>query len=50
MWNLTLGFALPAIAGAATGALMFERVDQRRFRQLVFVLILVSGLVLLARG
>jgi hypothetical protein len=50
VWQLTLGFALPAIAGAAAGALMFERVDQRRFRQLVFVLILLSGLVLLVRG
>ena len=50
VWNLTLGFALPAIAGAVSGALLFERVDQRRFRQLVFVLILLSGLVLLVRG
>ena len=50
VWNLTLAFALPAIAGAVTGALLFERVDQRRFRQLVFVLILLSGLVLLVRG
>lgn len=50
VWNLTLGFALPAIAGAVSGALLFERVDQRRFRQLVFVLILLSGLVLLVLG
>ncbi len=50
VWNLTLGFALPATAGAVAGALLFERVDQRRFRQLVFALILLSGLVLLARG
>ena len=50
VWNLTLAVALPAIAGAVTGALLFERVDQRRFRQLVFVLILLSGLVLLVRG
>jgi uncharacterized protein len=50
VWNVTLGFALPAIAGAAAGALLFERVDQRRFRQLVFALIFLSGLVLLARG
>jgi len=50
VWNLTLGFALPAIAGAVTGALLFERVDQRRFRQLVFVLILLSGLALLVLG
>jgi len=50
VWHLSAAFALPAIAGAVTGALMFERVDQRRFRQLVFALILLSGLVLLVRG
>src|SRR5262249_3295250 len=48
--QLTLVFALPAIAGAVAGAFMFERVDQRRFRQLVFALILLSGLVLLVLG
>jgi len=50
VWGLTVGFALPAVAGAVTGALLFERVNQRRFRQLVFALILLSGLVLLVRG
>ena len=50
VWQLTLVFAVPAIAGAVAGALMFERVDQRRFRQVVFALILLSGLVLLVRG
>ena len=50
MWQLSLGFAVPALAGVVAGALMFERVDQRRFRQLVFALIFVSGLVLLVRG
>jgi uncharacterized membrane protein YfcA len=34
----------------AAGALLFERVDQRRFRQIVFAIILVSALVLLVRG
>jgi uncharacterized membrane protein YfcA len=43
-------FAVPAVAGAVAGALLFERVDQHRFRQLVFGLLLVSGLVLLVRG
>ena len=50
VWRLSLGFAVPALTGVVAGALMFERVDQRRFRQLVFVLILLSGLVLLVRG
>ncbi len=47
---LAVGFAVPAVAGAVAGALLFERVDQHRFRQLVFGLLLVSGLVLLVRG
>ena len=50
VWGLAAGFALPAIVGAAAGALLFERVDQRRFRQIVFAIILVSALVLLIRG
>jgi uncharacterized membrane protein YfcA len=50
VWRLSLGFAVPALAGVVAGALMFERVDQRRFRRLVFLLILLSGLVLLIRG
>jgi uncharacterized membrane protein YfcA len=50
VWGLAAGFAAPAAAGGVAGALLFERVDQRRFRQLVFGLILVSGLVLLVRG
>ena len=50
IWDLTIGFAVPAIAGGLAGALLFERVDQRCFRQVVFVLILVSGVALLVRG
>jgi len=50
VWSLTAGFALPAAVGAAAGALLFERVDQQRFRQIVFAIILVSALVLLVRG
>jgi uncharacterized membrane protein YfcA len=50
VWGLAAAFAAPAAAGGVAGALLFERVDQRRFRQLVFGLILVSGLVLLVRG
>jgi uncharacterized membrane protein YfcA len=50
VWGLTVGFALPAVAGAVTGALLFARVDQRRFRQVIFALILLSGLLLLVRG
>ena len=50
VWSLTAGFALPAAVGAAAGALLFERVDQQRFRQIVFAIILVSAVVLLVRG
>ena len=48
--GLAVAFAVPAVAGAVAGALLFERVDQHRFRQLVFGLLLISGLVLLVRG
>jgi uncharacterized membrane protein YfcA len=50
VWSLTLGFAAPAAAGAIAGVLLFDRVDPRRFRQLIFGMILLSGLVLLVRG
>jgi hypothetical protein len=50
VWSLTVSFAVPAAAGVVAGALMFDRVDPRRFRQVLFVLILLSGLVLLVRG
>jgi uncharacterized membrane protein YfcA len=43
-------FAVPALAGAATGMALFGRVDSVRFRRIVFALLLVSGLVLLVRG
>jgi len=50
VWSLTLSFAVPAAAGVIAGALLFDRVDPQRFRQVLFVLILLSGLVLLVRG
>ncbi|MBI2156082.1 MAG: TSUP family transporter [Candidatus Rokubacteria bacterium] len=49
-WSLTASYAVPAAAGAVAGALLFERVDQARFRLMVFLLLLASGLVLLVRG
>jgi uncharacterized membrane protein YfcA len=50
VWRLTASLALPAVGGAALGMLCFRHVDQRRFRRLVFGLLLASGAVLLARG
>lgn len=47
---LTASLAAPAVAGVVAGALLFGRVDQRLFRRVVFVLLLLSGLALLVRG
>jgi hypothetical protein len=48
--TLTAGYALPAVAGLLAGTALFNRVDPGRFRRIVFALLLVSGLILLARG
>ena len=50
VWRLSASFALPAAAGTALGILLFNRVDHVRFRQVVFAVLLVSGIILLARG
>ena len=50
VWRLAASFAAPAAGGAVIGMLCFSLFDQRRFRHLVFGLLLVSGVVLLARG
>lgn len=50
VWRLSASFALPAAAGTALGILLFTRVDHVRFRQVVFAVLLVSGIILLARG
>ena len=50
VWRLSASFALPAAAGTALGILLFTRVDHARFRQVVFAVLLVSGVVLLVRG
>jgi uncharacterized membrane protein YfcA len=47
VWRLTALYAAPAIAGLAAGMLLFTRLDRARFRQVVFVVLFVSGLVLL---
>jgi uncharacterized protein len=43
-------FAIPALVGLALGMRLFDRVDQARFRKIVFALLFVSGLALLVRG
>ena len=37
-------------AGVLAGIALFGRIDAVRFRQIVFALLFVSGLILLARG
>lgn len=47
VWRLAAVFAVPAAAGLLAGMTLFERVDPARFRRIVFVLLLFSGLALL---
>lgn len=50
VWRLSASFALPAAAGTGLGILLFKHVDHASFRRVVFAVLLVSGIVLLARG
>lgn len=45
-----IGFALPSLAGVVAGVAVGARVDRARFRRIVYAVLLVSGVVLLARG
>lgn len=47
VWRLTALYAVPAVLGLAAGMLLFTRLDRGRFRRVVFVVLFVSGLVLL---
>jgi uncharacterized protein len=48
--RLAVLLALPAFVGAAAGVALFNRIDAVRFRQIVFGVLFVSGVVLLLRG
>lgn len=50
VWRLGVSFVLPAAAGTVLGILLFNHVNHATFRRVVFATLLVSGLVLLARG
>jgi len=50
VWWLTALYAGPAVLGLAAGMLLFTRLDRVRFRRVVFVVLFVSGLVLLLGG
>ena len=47
---LSAQLALPALAGIAAGVALFNRIDAVRFRQVVYGVLLVSGVALLLRG
>ena len=48
--GVAMAFALPAVAGLGAGVTLFGRLDPVRFRRVVFVLLAVSGGLLLVRG
>jgi len=48
--SLAVTFAIPAFAGVLTGIALFGRIDAAFFRQIVFALLFVGGLILLVRG
>lgn len=50
VWRLAAYFSLPAVAGLLAGMRLFDRVDPARFRRIVFLVLLGSGIALLARS
>jgi len=50
VFRLSVLLAVPALAGVLAGIAVFNRIDAARFRQIVFGVLFVSGVVLLARG
>jgi uncharacterized membrane protein YfcA len=50
VWQVTALFLAPAALGLVAGIALFNRVDQARFRRIVFAVLFASGAVLLARG
>lgn len=50
VWRLAAVYAMPGTLGLAAGMLLFARLDRDRFRQVVFAVLFVSGLVLLLGG
>jgi uncharacterized membrane protein YfcA len=50
VWRLTLVLVLPSLAGIGAGVMAFHRIDAARFRQIVYGVLFVSGVVLLLRG
>jgi uncharacterized membrane protein YfcA len=50
VWRVATVFLVPAVLGLVAGIALFNRVDQLRFRRIVFAVLFVSGAVLLVRG
>jgi uncharacterized membrane protein YfcA len=50
VWRYAALFLLPTAIGLLAGMALFARVDQARFRRIVFVILFASGVVLLVRG
>jgi uncharacterized membrane protein YfcA len=50
VWRAAVLFVVPAALALAAGIALFNRVDQARFRRIIFALLFVSGAVLLVRG
>ena len=50
VWQATAVFVVPGALGLVAGVALFNRVDQARFRRIVFAVLFVSGAVLLVRG
>ena len=48
--GLAASYAVPGLLGLSAGMLLFGRLDATRFRQIVFAMLLVSGLLLLVSG
>jgi uncharacterized membrane protein YfcA len=50
VWRYAALFLVPAGLGLAIGMALFARVDQARFRRIVFAILFASGLLLVVRG
>jgi len=50
VWRYAGVFLVPATLGLLVGMALFARVDQARFRRIVFAILFASGLLLVVRG
>jgi uncharacterized membrane protein YfcA len=50
VWRYALLFLVPAALGLVVGMALFTRVDQVRFRRIVFAILFASGVLLVVRG